>query len=84
MGIGDVLRGNDGDDRIYGSSEGNEDSDFGDGVFQGDQIDGGAGNDLIWSFGGADLSKPVRATTGFTQDPPRTALTRMKATIRST
>ncbi len=54
-GIGDILLGGDGDDQLFGSDEGAEsDPDFADANRTGDMIDGGAGNDQIWSLGGAD------------------------------
>ena len=54
-GVGDVLIGDSGDDRIFGSDEGTEDANFADGTYFGDVIIGGSGNDSIWSLGGADI-----------------------------
>ncbi|MEQ1829779.1 MAG: hypothetical protein ABL921_27705, partial [Pirellula sp.] len=54
-GIGDELYGETGMDRLFGSDDGEEtDPDFSDSVRFGDLIDGGDGDDLIWSLGGAD------------------------------
>ncbi|MBI84895.1 MAG: hypothetical protein CMJ81_17005, partial [Planctomycetaceae bacterium] len=55
-GLGNVLNGNEGDDRITGADEGADtDPDFSDANYFGDVIDGGPGNDQIWALGGADL-----------------------------
>ncbi len=55
-GIGDQLYGGAGNDYLYGSDDGSEtDPDFTDATRFGDLIDGGDGNDTIFSYGGADL-----------------------------
>jgi Ca2+-binding RTX toxin-like protein len=54
-GIGDLLKGEDGNDTIIGSDDGTDDPDLKDTVFFGDVIDGGPGDDTIESLGGADV-----------------------------
>ncbi len=53
-GVGNVLIGGEGNDRIYGSDEGGFDPDFTDQVWFGDVIDAGDGNDSVWALGGSD------------------------------
>ena len=54
-GVGDVLHGDEGNDRLIGSDEGGEDPDFTDGIRFGDVIYGGPGDDSISGLGGADV-----------------------------
>ncbi|MEX2185792.1 MAG: right-handed parallel beta-helix repeat-containing protein [Pirellulales bacterium] len=54
-GIGDQLFGGDGDDWIVGSDAGSDtDANFLDGLYFGDVIDAGPGNDTVFGMGGAD------------------------------
>jgi len=54
-GLGGLLDGGAGNDRITGSDEGGEDPNFNDATYFGDRILGGAGDDVLFGLGGADL-----------------------------
>lgn len=52
--LGGTLDGGEGNDSIVGTDVGSQDPDWNDGVYYGDVIFGGAGDDIIRGLGGAD------------------------------